>query len=320
MKRNCLSGEELGNQAQAEWASRPERSSLAMMRLMTWISLHLGRPAGRVVLYGIATYFLLFSPNSRRTSRNYLRRALGREARWTDLFRHFLAFASTIHDRVYLINDRFDLFDIAVSGEALIVESCAEAQGILLMGAHMGSFEVIHTIGRQRSDFRVAMLMYEENARKLNTMLAAINPKARQDIIPLGHVDSMLRVRDCLDEGALVGVLADRTLGDEPTAPVSFFDGQANFPVGPFRLAAMLGQRVVFMTGLYLGGNRYEVHFEPLADFSQTLPAGREAAVAEAIASYASLLEQYCRKAPYNWFNFFDFWHNPQTPAVTGKH
>lgn len=62
------------------------------------------------------------------------------------------------------------------------------------------------------------------------------------------------------------------------------------------------------MTGLYLGGNRYAIHFEPLADFTD-VPAGqRDAAVEAAITRYAALLDQYRRAAPYNWFNFFDFW------------
>ena len=42
------------NSAGAAWRARPERSNMAMLRIMTWISLRLGRPAGRVVLHLIA--------------------------------------------------------------------------------------------------------------------------------------------------------------------------------------------------------------------------------------------------------------------------
>ena len=101
----------------AAWAQRPERSNLLMLRLMSWISLRLGRRIGRAVLHLIAAYFLLFAPASRRASRNYLGRALGRPARWHDLYRHFFSFAATIHDRIYLVNRRFDLFEIEVHGE-----------------------------------------------------------------------------------------------------------------------------------------------------------------------------------------------------------
>ncbi len=152
------------------------------------------------------------------------------------------------------------------------------------------------------------MLMYEENARKINATLEAINPAASQDIIPLGRMDSMLQARDKLDAGYAVGMLADRSLSDDATIDCDFLGRPAPFPLGPFRMAAMLRRPVFFMTGLYLGGNRYRLHFEPLADFSQTPREGRDEAIRAAVHHYAERLTHYCRLAPYNWFNFFDFW------------
>ncbi len=43
------------------------------------------------------------------------------------------------------------------------------------------------------------------------------------------------------------------------------------------RLAAMLKRPVLFMSGLYLGGNRYAIHFERLADFSTLERSERDA-------------------------------------------
>ena len=290
------------------WTRNPERGSVALLRFMTWLSLRLGRRTSRLIVYGIAAYFLLLAPAARRASRTYLRRALGREPRWSDLYAHILSFASTIHDRVYLLNGRFDLFDISIHGEGLVNAAQEQGRGAFLMGAHMGSFELIHALGRQQPGVRAAMVMFGDNARKINAMLEAINPSARQDIIALGRIDSMLNVRKALDDGMFVGVLGDRTLGEDTTVPVPFLGGIAALPVGPFRMAAVLRRPVIFMTGLYLGANRYAVHFEPLADFSETPREQRAEAIAAAIARYAALLEKHCRSTPYNWFNFFDFW------------
>ncbi|MBS1223125.1 MAG: putative lauroyl/myristoyl acyltransferase involved in biosynthesis [Proteobacteria bacterium] len=129
-----------------------------------------------------------------------------------------------------------------------------------------------------------------------------------QEIIPLGQIDSMLRVQASLDEGMVLGVLGDRTLGGDPTLRAPFLGADAEFPLGPMRLAAMLKRPVLFMSGLYLGGNRYAIHFERLADFSDVERPGRDAAIESAVAAYAACLERHCRAAPYNWFNFFDFW------------
>ena len=292
----------------ADWLRQQEKSNLAILRLMVWISLTFGRRIGRIVLYGIATYYVLFAPQARRYSRAYLERALGRWAEWSDGFRHVFSFASTIHDRIYLLNDRFDLFDIEVIGAEALHAALEKQPGALLIGAHLGSFEVLRAAGRGRAGLKVAMLMYEEDARKINRTLEAINPTATEDIIPLGRMDSMLNARDKLDQGYLVGMLADRALGNDVTVDCEFLGENAPFPLGPWRMAAMLRRPVFFMTGLYLGGNRYQIHFEQLADFSETPRPERDAAMRTAQLNYVTRLENFCRLAPYNWFNFFDFW------------
>ncbi|HRH15443.1 MAG TPA: acyl-CoA synthetase [Azonexus sp.] len=294
--------------AAPDWRRQQEKSHLAILKLMVCISLTFGRRIGRVVLYGIAAYYVLFAAAARRASRAYLERALGRWAEWSDGFRHVLSFASTIHDRIYLLNDRFDLFDIEVIGAEELHASLERQPGALLIGAHLGSFEVLRAVARGRAGLKVAILMYEENARKINATLEAINPAASADIIALGRTDSMLQARDRLDQGYLVGMLADRGLGDDATVDCEFLGEMAPFPVGPWRMAAMLRRPVFFMTGLYLGGNRYQLHFEPLADFSTASRADLGAATSAAQQRYVERLAHFCRLAPYNWFNFFDFW------------
>ena len=304
----------------AEWKQRPERSNMFWLRVMTWISLRLGRHLSRIVLYGIAAYFLAFAPAARSMSRNYLRRVLKLGSPgavgWRHLFQHFLSFASVIHDRVYLVNDRFELFDIRVHNDQLIDDIVATGQGVFLIGAHLGSFEVLRAIGRKQPGLRVAMVMYEDNARKINAALNAINPKAQQDIIALGHIDSMIQVHELLAQGTVVGMLGDRSLGKDDTYAVDFLGDPAALPLGPFRMAAIMKRPVVFMAGLYRGGNRYDIHFESLADFSALAPRGRTIAVHAAMTRYAALMEQYCYRAPYNWFNFFDFWRASVSPQV----
>ena len=301
----------------AEWRSSRERGSAALLRLMGFLSLRLGRSASRIPLYGIALYFFLFAPGARRQSRRYLRRVLGRWPRASERFRHVLMFATTIHDRVYLINGQYDTFNITIEGEALMRSELERGRGAFMMGAHMGSFEVIGSIGRRQPGLHVSMAMYEDNARKINAILAAINPAAKPDIVSLGHIDAMLRIADRLDRGAFVGMLGDRTLGEEPVVEVSILGERAYLPTGPMRAAAILRRSVIFMAGLYRGGDRYHVVFARIADFSQVAPGSRDAAVRSAVERYAALLDQYCRSDPYNWFNFFDFWREPNRSCRT---
>jgi predicted LPLAT superfamily acyltransferase len=278
------------------------------LRIMTFLSLRLGRSGARLFLYLIAAYFFAFAPTVRHHARAYLRRALGREPTAADRFRHILTFATTVHDRVYLLKDRFDLFDISVTGESLVRAALQAGQGAFLMGSHVGSFEIIRTLGRRQPGLQVAMAMYEDNARRVNAMLATINPAATPDVIALGHIDAMLKIQESLHRGTFVGVLADRTLGNEATRKVSFLGQPARFPIGAMRAAALMRRPVIFMIGAYRGGNRYHIAFERLTDFSAIEPRQRAAAVQAAVEQYAAVLEKHVRSDPYNWFNFFDFW------------
>ena len=298
-----------------EWLQRKERGNIFWLRVMCWLSLMLGRRLSRIVVYGIALYFVLAAPAARKASRIYLARILERPVTWLDLYRHILAFSSTIHDRIYLLNDRHDLFDIQVFGSEPVYDCRDCNRGIFLFGAHLGSFEVMLAHARDTS-LKACIAMYPENARQLNSALAAINPQAMQGIISLGKMDSMLAIHQKLEEGAVVGILADRAVGPDQYISIPFLGAPARFPTGPFRMAAMLRHPVFFMAGLYRGGNRYEIHFELLADFSKPTSIGRDAAVREVLVKYVAALERHCKSAPYNWFNFYDFWESANCDEI----
>ncbi|RQO68823.1 acyl-CoA synthetase [Aquitalea sp. FJL05] len=291
-----------------QWMRQQERGNRFWLRVMSSLSCLLGRRCSRLVLYGIALYFLLFASKARQASRSYLSRSLGRPPRWREMYQHVLSFASTIHDRIYLLRDRFDDFQIDLSGVDALHHHCDGGQGVLLFGAHLGSFEVLRAMARSRPELQMSMAMYPENARQINQALQAINPAAAPDIIALGTMDAMLKVHQRLEEGALVGILADRAAGPDHYLSRQLLGAPARFPSGPFRMAAMLRHPVYFMAGIYLGGNRYRVHFELLEDFSGVTRQQRAAASEALLDKYVAALERHCRAYPFNWFNFYDFW------------
>lgn len=290
-----------------EWMERPERSNTLAMRAIVWVAMVLGRPVARLLLYPICLYFLVFSPRARTASSQYLSRALGRNAGVADSFRHYYTFAATNLDRVFLLNNQFSRFDMRVHGAEIIDEMAADGKGCVTLGAHIGSFEIIRSVGRVRG-LKISIVMYEENSRKIGAMLEAINPDLQMEIIPLGRVDSILKVEAALARGEIVGMLADRYLKGGGTVSCNFLGQQALFPTGPIRIAAALKRPIALMFGLYRGGNRYEIHFERFADMQEAAGQGRDAKIEQSMQRYAGRLEHYCRLAPYNWFNFYDFW------------
>jgi predicted LPLAT superfamily acyltransferase len=290
------------------WVDRPERSNTLALRLIVWVALTLGRRAARSLLYPVCVYFLIFSSASRAGATKYLRKVLPREPGLADAFRHCHTFAATLLDRVFLFNDQFARFDVRVHNEDILFDMTARGEGCFLLGAHMGSFEIVRALGRRNTAARISLVMYEENAKKFNSVLAAINPALGLQVILLGKIDSMLKVETALKQGEIVGMLGDRTFQGEGTVACEFLGEQARFPSGPFRLAAMLQQPVVLMFGLYRGGNRYDIHIERLVDTWRVSGASREQVLTQALHRYVERLEHHCRDAPYNWYNFYDFW------------
>ncbi len=317
------------NAQPSAWTEQRERGSLWVLRVMRWIAVSAGRPAARGVLHPIALYFLIANGEARRASRTYLTRALKRPAGLRDVYRHIHHFAASILDRVYFLQDRLHEFDLHSTGLDVLDAAMAQGDGVMLVGAHLGSFEALRAIGQERG-VKVAMLMFEDNARLITRTLAAIAPQAELHTIALGRAGAMLALRGWLDGGGIAGLLADRTLPGQAerarsnshahshTRWLPFLGEPARFSDGPFRLAALLRRKVVFMAGLYLGGKRYELRFVELADFREPVAGGEgEARILAAMQRYVALIEALCIEAPYNWFNFFDFWAADGNAAAT---
>jgi predicted LPLAT superfamily acyltransferase len=305
------------------WKTRKERSNLFTVRMARRLTQVLPRRAGRWLLFPTALYFLAVTPKARAASLQFLQRVLPQPPGLRQAFRHYLYFATVVMDRAYLLRDDLHGFEIDLEGEETVEAVRRAGNGGFLVGAHLGSFEALRALGREKLEQpRIVMVMYEENARMINEALAALNPDLQQDIIGLGKADSMIRVKHALDSGAIVGILADRLL-DVECSPgdrriVSFLGRPAAFPVGPFRMAALLKRPVVLMLGIYLGANRYRLVFENLYDFTG-MTANRQAAVEEALQIYVRRLEHYSRAYPFNWFNFFDIWEGATPLAATDE-
>ncbi|MBK1699092.1 LpxL/LpxP family acyltransferase [Rhodovibrio salinarum] len=302
---------------QQQWRHLPERGTPGITRFYLHLCLTLGRTAARPILYAIALYFQLSTPVARRASRRYLARVLNRRATTLDTFRHILTFATTIMDRVFFLSGRDRALKVSLHGAEHFDALRAQGRGFFLMSAHLGSFETMRALGRAHGDLPIKILMYVDNATRLNQVLAELNPEVMANVIPLGRPDAMLEVRDWIQQGGIVGILADRSTANEKLTNVDFLGAPAPFPLGPWLLAATLEAPALTSFALYRGNGHYEVHFEPFAD-PVTAPRGarREAATAYARA-YADRLATYCQAAPYNWFNFYDFWGDERRNAAT---
>lgn len=297
-----------------DWSARRERGSAILVRLMVWLTLGLGWPVGQALLYPITGYYFLLSRGARRASREFLSRVLNRPATSRQQFRHLFTFSSVLLDRLFLLSNQLRRFRIDVTGLEHVTAALAQGRGCVLLGAHLGSFEVLRAFGR-RSPVPVRVLMYKANAGSYSRLVEPLDPTLRDAIIEIGTPEAMLLVRESLTRGEMVGVLADRAPDGQKMVTVPFLGEPAAFPTGPLVLCAALAVPVVLFFGIHIAPRRYDVRFEAFADRIAIERATRAEDIAGWIKRYAGRLEALCREYPFNWFNFYDFWDCPPSPS-----
>jgi predicted LPLAT superfamily acyltransferase len=290
------------------WTALPERGTPGALRFMVCFATHIGRTVMRLLVCPIAGYFAVTARPARLASYDYMRRVFGRPARWWHVLRHFYSFAATILDRVYLLRGDFERFSITIHGRDLVYHQLETGKGCILLGSHLGSFEVLRALGVSRQHFPIKVLMDVDHNQNLTRLLDALNPEIAATVITPDQPDTLLRVKESLDAGFFLGMLGDRATANEKITRCNFLDAPATFPAGPILLASMTHSPVILFFGLYRGGNRYEIFFERFAD-EIVLPRDRRSEeIQEWMQRYVSRLEHYTRSAPYNWFNFYPFW------------
>jgi predicted LPLAT superfamily acyltransferase len=292
------------------WLDVPERSNRFWLRTITWIALRLGRSVASFLLYPISAYFVVFSDRTRTASRDFLRRALGRDCGWLDVFRHYHTFACSLLDRIYVFAGQDHRLDLRVHGLEVLEQYAGSGRSCLLVGAHLGGWEIVRAVGRLRRGFRVKALVYGERTPLITGLFRKLNPALFEDIVYMGEPGSLVGLDEHAREGSLIAILGDRSMHGDKRVRCDFLGEPAWFPEAPALLSRILDVPLVLFVCLHRGDGCYDVWFEHLAEPPRGPRGERDRAVRETMQRYARRLEHYCRLAPYNWFNFHDFWQS----------
>jgi len=274
----------------------------------------------QVVLWGIAIYFQLFHRAVTRGSRQYLeriwaspagRKSLGRKPGALTVLRHIHSFAVSLYDRMVVWGGALDSYQVDHDGSEKIFDLAEHGRGALLLGAHLGSFEMLWFLSHEY-DLKVNVVVYHQNAQRVNQFFDAISPGVHVRAIGLDptSVRAAFEIKACIDRGEFVVILADR-VGPGPgvrVANATFLGKSARFPMGPFLLAGALGCPVLMALCVRTGMGRYQTVLRPLRDAGRVGRSEREKRAQELMGQYVSVLETYCERYPLEWFNYFEFW------------
>jgi predicted LPLAT superfamily acyltransferase len=316
--------------AAGHWSSLAERGSEWGLDFVFACYRIFGRRVARILLYPIVAYFFVVHRQAGNASLTYLRRlfeyagpsaTLPRPPTWRDSWRHLYAFAEATLDKVAAWLGDVDTTPIEFPNRAQFDALVASRRGALLIGAHLGNWEMSRAVAYFGGYRTVNAVVYTEHARRFTRLLARTNDGFGLNLIPVSTIgpETAVWLQEKIDRGELLVIVGDRTPPAENgrIARVPFLGREAPFPQGPFVLAGLLGCPV-YLFFCIREGKRYQVHFEPFAERVALPRRQREQALQSYVQRYVQRLESYCARVPYQWFNFYDFWptsESRETPA-----
>jgi predicted LPLAT superfamily acyltransferase len=297
----------------AQWAGIKERGHYWGMALLVVVY----RFFGRWVLYPlvgvVVTYFFLTRRSTRRYSAHYLARVLDKPAGLWRVWRHHLAFGASLMDRVAAWMGRIQRSDVAFEGHHTLLELQQNRRGAVLLGAHFGTLEMCRAVVENDGSLKLNVLLHGRNTRKFNRVMGKVNSKSQVRLIPVQEITpaTAIHLRERLDEGEFVILLADRLPPGNPsrTLQAPFLGSEVQWPAGPFWLALMLGAPVFFIAACHTGFC-YQGTLKPLYGGGKVPRREREAVCQTLLQDYVRVLENLCRRHPYQWFNFYDYWRD----------
>jgi predicted LPLAT superfamily acyltransferase len=288
---------------------------VAGIRLVAWLLRTLGLGVTAFAMRAVAWYFVAFAHKARRASRVYLSR-VGQAPSLVNVHRHMWMFAQVALHRILFLTTEQLPFQMHLHGHeefvAVARRGAQTGRGALMIGAHLGSFEAMRALAVQYS-VPLTVLVDFRNAEKFNRVVARLRPPGAPEVRMLqineDDASAVLGARDCIERGELVALLGDRvTANPARNVEADFLGAQARWPTGPYLLAHLLDCPVFLVSALFTPPLRYDVHCVPF-DAAVRLPrSARAQALGVYAQRYADALAAWAKSAPYNWFNFFDFW------------
>lgn len=288
-----------------------ERSSRFWIILMVRITHALGNRVGQALLYPISLFFLLTNRGTYAASKRFFRKALGHEPRFSDFFRQYHTFASTLFDRMQMLTRPDLALKMNIHGLEDLERASGSGSGCLLVGSHLGSFDIIRMIGKTQGGIKVKIVMFGEATPQIFEVFKSLNPELHEDIVSVPGPSAMIGLAADRDEGRILGLLGDRVLPGERTIRLPFFGETATFATTAGYVADILELPVIQFFCLHKAWGEYDIHFIPLSWPTEASRGHRSERIESLTTRYAANLEYHARKAPHNWFNFHDFWAEP---------
>ncbi len=267
------------------------------------------------ILRFVAFYFFLFS--NKKPSNFYFGKILGYNKRkvLTSIYKNYCLLGEVLIDKIAILAGYSKNFKFDFEGEEYLEEMSTNNNGGLLLGAHMGNWEVAGQL-LERIKTKVHIVILDAEHRKLKSFLDNVMHKKKLNVIPIkDDLSHLFKISEAFKKNEFVAIHGDRFLPGAQTVEIDFLGKKALFPTGPLYIASKNKVPVSFVFTLKESSQRY--HFYATKQKIYEYPAKlktRKKEIREMVYDYTTSLEKMIKKYPLQWFNYYPFWIEETKP------
>lgn len=313
--------------AKSNWSGKSRGGSFGNGFLKLVLN-HLGLNAGYFCLKFIVPYFWLFAPKARKGLDEYY---LLLHPQWTwgerqkAILKHFYKFGQILMDRVYQGYRKKGAFKAHPNGMHHILEASKTGRGLVMLGAHLGGWDLSAALlGEHGFTEKMNIVEYQSEGLTFGKVKDQLDPHYLNTVNSRKAEDATFEIHEALKRGQCLGLMGDRPIGDRFEL-IPFLGKLAPFDVTAYRLATAL-KVPLLMTFGFKSEKGYDFYAFPARDYVFVSGRSREEQLYEWACEYVGRVEQFVRRYPDQWFNFYPFWSalpaapNGQLAAQSNNH
>ncbi len=260
------------------------------------------------VLPVIIPFCLLFARKPNRALFRYFH-DIHRYGRWKAFCataRTAYTFGKVVIDKFAIWAGRSDQFQVILEHPEISQSLFEQEKGALFAGSHIGNFELL-AAAFQNNQKKINVIIYGGESELLSKQRSSTFSQNEVNLIPVTEdMSHLFAIKNALDNGEVVAILCDRLFGSPKKKTLDFLGHPADFPMGPFRLAAQLDVPVLSVAVMKEKGFRYTCRTTLLDAGPDDSPNQKcDNLMKQYVFQLGKVLQQY----PEQWFNLFDFWN-----------
>jgi len=292
----------------AEWTGKT-RGGVAGYKAFVFVIKHFKIKAAYFLLRFVAFYFLIFT--NKKPTVAYFRKIhhYSKLKTVTSIYKNYYRLGQVLIDKVAFMAGLGNSFSFIYEGEEFLHQMAEQKTGGILIGAHMGNWEVAGQL-LERIDVKVNIVMLEAEHAKIKDYLDDVLTEKKMNIIPIKDDFSHLyRITEALQNKELVAIHGDRFLPGAQTVSVDFMGKPASFPTGPLYIASKNDVPVTFVYTVKDTDSQYHFYATPPKKYKY--PSNlktRKTEIKNMVEDYAQHLEKMVKAYPLQWFNYYHFW------------